>query len=105
MGNDHSIVELRLNEMLEKRGVSAYWLSQQTGISQSVLWRIKSGKTKGIEFRILGKFCDALQCEPGDLLVRVADDLATKPLAVKKPGPKPTANGGAKAAKKKARGA
>ena len=65
------LVEIRLNEMLEQRGRSAYWLSKETGISQSVLWRIKSGKTKGIEFRILASLCKALECSPGDLLVLV----------------------------------
>jgi putative transcriptional regulator len=70
-------IELRLNEMLEQRGRSAYWLSQQTGISQSVLWRIKTGKTKGIEFRILALICKALDCQPGDLLVLMNENLKT----------------------------
>ncbi|MGH9823632.1 MAG: helix-turn-helix domain-containing protein [Blastocatellia bacterium] len=71
-------VEMRLAEMLEKRGRSAYWLSKQTGISQSVIWRIKTGKTKGIEYRILALICLTLECQPGDLLVLAAAELDTK---------------------------
>ena len=78
------LVEIRLNEMLEKRGRSAYWLSKETSISQSVLWRIKSGKTKGIEFRILALLCKALECSPGDLLVLVDNKPANKRKAKEK---------------------
>jgi putative transcriptional regulator len=62
-------IRVALREILERRGRSAYWLSKQTGISQSVIWRIKSGKTRGMDFRTLALICAALECEPGDVLV------------------------------------
>lgn len=66
-------IEFRLDEMIEQHGRTAYWLSQQTGIAESALWRIRHGRTKGIQWRTLERICDALGCEPGDLIVRVPD--------------------------------
>lgn len=34
---------------------------------------LKSGKVKGIRFDTLEKICEALQCQPGDLLEYRAD--------------------------------
>lgn len=70
------MIEFRLDEMLEKRQKSAYWLSQETGISESMLWRIRHGKTNGVQWSTLNRICDALGCEPGDLIIKVADELA-----------------------------
>ena len=57
-----------LQRMLEKREKSFYWLSKQTGISHTTLWRLKKGKALGINFITLEKICQALECEPGDIL-------------------------------------
>lgn len=62
------IIEVRIDELLEKRGRSFYWLSKQTGISHTTLWRLKKGKALGINFVTLEKICQALECQPGDVL-------------------------------------
>jgi putative transcriptional regulator len=41
-------------------------------VSYSTLWRLKKGKAQGINFVTLEKLCDALACEPGDLLKIIA---------------------------------
>jgi putative transcriptional regulator len=63
------MIEFKLDEMLEAREKSAYWLARETGISESVLWRMRHGKTGGIQFDTLERICRALECQPGDLLV------------------------------------
>ena len=62
------MIEIRIDELLESRGRSFYWLAKETGISHTTLWRLKKGKALGINFETLEKMCDALQCQPGDVL-------------------------------------
>jgi putative transcriptional regulator len=62
------IIEVRIDELLEKKGRSFYWLSKESKISHSTLWRLKKGKALGINFVTLEKICQALECEPGDML-------------------------------------
>ncbi|HVE58797.1 MAG TPA: helix-turn-helix domain-containing protein [Pyrinomonadaceae bacterium] len=61
-------IEVRLDALLEERGRSFYWLSKQTGVSHTTLWRLKKGKALGINFATLEKICEALECAPGDVL-------------------------------------
>ncbi len=62
------IIKIEIDTILEKRGRSFYWLSKQTGISHTTLWRLKKGKALGINFTTLEKICQALECEVGDVL-------------------------------------
>ena len=62
------MIEIRIDELLEKRERSFYWLSKQSGISHTTLWRLKKGKALGINFATLEKICEILDCVPGDLL-------------------------------------
>ena len=64
------MIEIRIDELLESRGRSFYWLAKETGISHTTLWRLKKAKALGINFETLEKMCDALQCQPGDVLFR-----------------------------------
>lgn len=63
------IMEVRIDELLKERGRTFYWLSKQTGISHTTLWRLKKDKALGINFETLKKICQALECQPGDVLV------------------------------------
>lgn len=62
------VIEVKIDELLEKRERTFYWLSKQTGVSHTTLWRLKKGKALGINFVTLEKICEALECEPGDIL-------------------------------------
>lgn len=62
------IIEVRIDELLEERGRTFYWLSKQTGVSHTTIWRLKKGKALGINFATLEKICQTLECEPGDIL-------------------------------------
>jgi len=62
------MIGVRIDELLEKRGRSFYWLSKQTGVSHTTLWRLKKGRALGINFVTLEKICQTLECEPGDVL-------------------------------------
>jgi putative transcriptional regulator len=62
------MIEIRIGELLENRGRSFYWLAKETGISHTTLWRLKKGRTLGINFETLEKMCEVLKCQPGDVL-------------------------------------
>ena len=62
------MIEIRVDEVLEERGRTFYWLSKETGISHSTLWRLKKGKALGINFATLDRICQMLSCQPGDVL-------------------------------------
>jgi putative transcriptional regulator len=62
------MIQIRIDELLENRGRSFYWLAKETGISHTTLWRLKKGKALGINFETLEKMCEALKCQPGDVL-------------------------------------
>ena len=62
------MIEIRVDELLGKRRRTFYWLAKETGISHTTLWRLKKGKALGINFETLAKMCQALDCQPGDVL-------------------------------------
>lgn len=61
-------IEVRIDDLLTERQRSFYWLSKATGISHTTLWRLKKDKALGINFVTLEKICQALECQPGDVL-------------------------------------
>ena len=62
------VIVIRIDELLEERGRTFYWLAKETGISHTTLWRLKKGKALGINFETLEKICQKLDCQPGDVL-------------------------------------
>lgn len=59
-----------LNDTLKQRGKSQYWLAHQTGIAASTLNNLCNNKTSGVQFYVLDKICDALNCDISDILAR-----------------------------------
>jgi putative transcriptional regulator len=62
-------IVIAIDRLLTERGRSFYWLAKETGIGYSTLWRLKTGKSLGINFATLLKICVALNCTPGDIFV------------------------------------
>jgi len=60
--NDRERIGTRIREIRIKKGISTYKLAEITGLKQSNISRIESGKySTGID--ILGKIANALNCE------------------------------------------
>ena len=57
-----------LDVMLAKRKMRSRELAERIGITEANLSLLKSGKVRGIRFETLAAICEALQCQPGDLL-------------------------------------
>ncbi len=63
-----------LDIMLAKRKMRSKELSELVGITEQNISLLKSGKVKGIRFDTLEKICDALDCQPADILSYEAED-------------------------------
>ena len=63
-----------LNDTLASMSKSQYWLSKQTGIAASTLNNLCNNKTTSIQFSVLDKICEALNCEVSDILVHSKSD-------------------------------
>ena len=65
------MVELRIREVAEEKGISnPLTLSQVSGLGYATCHRIWNDPPVMIHLDTLDRLCDALDCEPGDLLVR-----------------------------------
>lgn len=65
---------LELDVMMAKRHVSLNELADKVGITNVNLSKIKNNKVNAIRFSTLEGICDALDCEPGDILKYEKDD-------------------------------
>lgn len=61
-------VILRLDRVMADRKMSLNELSEKVGIANVNLSRIKTGKVSAIRFSTLEAICQALDCQPGDIL-------------------------------------
>lgn len=62
-------IEVRLDERLRERGMTLSELSERVGITLANLSILKTGKARAVRFSTLEAICEALECQPGDLLV------------------------------------
>lgn len=67
------MITLQIDKLLGDR--SHYWLAKSAGIAHSTIQELSGPNSEGIKYATLDKLCEALECEPGDLLVRVAGKL------------------------------
>lgn len=66
---------VNLDVMLAKRKMKLKELAEIIGISETNLSLLKTGKVKGIRFNTLNGICEALECQPGDILEYKTIDL------------------------------
>ena len=71
-------IRLNLDVMMAKRKMSLTELSERVGITMANMSILKTGKAKAIRFQTLDKICEALHCQPGDLLEYVEEERGEK---------------------------
>ncbi|MBE5772592.1 MAG: helix-turn-helix transcriptional regulator [Clostridiales bacterium] len=57
-----------IDVMLAKRKMSVTELSERVGITMANVSILKNGKAKALKISTLLKLCEALDCQPGDIL-------------------------------------
>ncbi len=61
-------IVVNVDVMMAKRKMSLNDLQQKVGITLTNLSILKTGKAKAIRFETLNAICQALDCQPGDVL-------------------------------------
>lgn len=61
-------IKVKLDERMKEKGVSLTELSERVGLTLANLSILKTGKAKAVRFSTLEAICEALECQPGDLL-------------------------------------
>lgn len=59
---------LKLDVVMAERHMSLNELAEKVGITNVNLSKIKNNKVNAIRFSTLSAICEALDCEPGDIL-------------------------------------
>ena len=69
---------VNLDVMMAKRKISAGDLATKIGITPANLSILKNQKAKAVRFSTLNDICEALDCQPGDILEYREDPPGTK---------------------------
>ncbi len=72
------IIRLRIKEILEERGKSNYWLSQQLGMCYRNYHNIVTNKTSAIRFDTMERLCEILEIPVAELFEEIDEPLDTE---------------------------
>lgn len=61
-------IAVRLDDLLHERRMTLTELAERVDITLANLSILKTGKARAIRFSTLEAICEALDCQPGDLL-------------------------------------
>ena len=66
---------VNLDVMMAKRKISLGELSSKVNITLANMSNLKTGKAKAIRFSTLEAICKVLDCQPGDILEYLSDEI------------------------------
>ena len=69
-GDPHRVV-CHLDRLLEERGMTLAALAEAAGVTVVNLSVLKNDRARAVRFSTLTAICDALGCQPGDVLSRI----------------------------------
>jgi len=61
-------IAIKLDDMLHDRRMTLTELADKIGMALANLSILKTGKARAIRFSTLDAICEALSCQPGDIL-------------------------------------
>lgn len=70
---------MRLDRVMADRKISLKELSEKVGVANVNLSKMKTGKISAVRFSTLEAICEALDCQPGDILEYQKEDAAHPP--------------------------
>lgn len=62
------MIVINLDVMMAKRKIGLMDLASEIGITPANLSILKNNKAKAVRLETLDKICEALECQPGDIL-------------------------------------
>ncbi|MBQ6569418.1 MAG: helix-turn-helix transcriptional regulator [Clostridia bacterium] len=65
---------LRLDRVMADRKIGVNELAEKVGVANVNLSKIKNGRISAIRFSTLVAICEALNCQPGDIMEYSPDD-------------------------------
>jgi len=68
------MIVINLDVMMAKRKIGLAELAERIDLTQANLSILKNGKGKAVRFSTLNRLCQALDCQPGDILEYVKGD-------------------------------
>ena len=71
-------IVVNLDVMMAKRKMSLGELSQRVDVTMANLSILKNNKAKAVRFSTLEAICQALDCQPGDILEYVPEEEGTR---------------------------
>lgn len=69
------MIRIDLDVMLARRKMSVTELSARVGITMANLSILKTGKARAVRLETLDRLCAALDCQPGDLMEFLPDEV------------------------------
>ena len=69
-----SKVIIKVSELMGRHRINQRELTKLTGIRPGTVSQLWHGTTKRIEIEQIGKLCQVLKCQPGDLFEYVSDE-------------------------------
>ena len=82
-------IVVKLDDLLHERRMTLTELAERVGITLANLSILKTGKARAVRFSTLDAICEALQCQPGDLLQRTLPATAHEKSARPPADPRP----------------
>lgn len=67
-------IRINLDVMMAKRKIGVGELAERVGITPANVSILKNGRAKAVRFTTLDALCQALDCQPGDILEWVPGD-------------------------------
>lgn len=78
-------IAVKLDDLLHDRRMTLTELADRVGMTLANLSILKTGKARAIRFSTLDAICEALSCQPGDILRFETEGAARKrPAAVRR---------------------
>jgi putative transcriptional regulator len=74
MRGEGMAININLDVMMAKRKMSLNELSQRVDITLANLSILKNNKARAIRFSTLDAICEALDCQPGDIIEHIRNE-------------------------------
>ena len=68
MSEEQHSIEIRVDRLLTKRGMTLAELAKRVGLTYANVSILKNNHARAIRFSTLSRLCEVLDCQPGDLL-------------------------------------